>query len=147
MSEIITKSEPDSGFARIVGRIVNEYLGRRAEGDRVTADDLFASHPELADELREHLEVLGELRPSEARINDLIERGALHPASDSRYAAELGPYKITACLARGGMGMVFKAYEESLDRPIALKILRSELSDDEAGAMTKPAVPGREIGR
>lgn len=137
MSEIITKSEPDSGFARIVGRIVNEYLGRRAEGDRVTADDLFASHPELADELRS----------SEARINDLIERGALHPASDSRYAAELGPYKITACLARGGMGMVFKAYDESLDRPVALKILRSELSDDEAGAMTKPAVPGREIGR
>lgn len=137
MSEIITKSEPDSGFARIVGRIVNEYLGRRAEGDRVTADDLFASHPELADELRS----------SEARINDLIERGALHPASDSRYAAELGPYKITACLARGGMGMVFKAYDESLDHPVALKILRSELSDDEAGAMTKPAVPGREIGR
>jgi Protein kinase domain len=41
----------------------------------------------------------------------------------------LGPYLVEACLAEGGMGIVFRAYDEALQRPVALKALRPELAD------------------
>jgi|GEM_PF-3879432 len=47
-----------------------------------------------------------------------------------RATPRLGPYKIIDYLGRGGMGIVLKAYEESLDRVVALKILRPELAEE-----------------
>ncbi|MEM9444197.1 MAG: protein kinase [Verrucomicrobiota bacterium] len=44
--------------------------------------------------------------------------------------AELGHYSILHHIAEGGMGHVFKAYEPSLNREVAIKVLRSEFSDN-----------------
>ena len=60
----------------------------------------------------------------------------LTKSADARYVADLGPYKIIALIGRGGMGVVLEAYEESLDRTVALKILRPELTSD-AGALAR----------
>ncbi len=43
----------------------------------------------------------------------------------------LGRYLIVSVLGRGGMGVVYKAYDTQLDRPIAIKILRRELAKSE----------------
>lgn len=40
-------------------------------------------------------------------------------------------YRVTRFIARGGMGMVYEAVQESLDRPVAIKFLYPHLSDDE----------------
>ena len=43
----------------------------------------------------------------------------------------LAGYRIDALIARGGMGVVYRATHLALDRPVALKVIARELADDE----------------
>lgn len=43
----------------------------------------------------------------------------------------IGPYRVTSRIGDGGMAVVYKGYQESLNRDVAIKVLRSELAQDE----------------
>ena len=129
--EATRETDAETRPARI-GRVLDDFLCRRAGGERVSPDALLAQHPDLADDLRDHLDLLQDLRPPGSKIDDLIRQGILTAAREARYLAELGPYKITGYIGRGGMGIVLKAYEDSLNRTVALKILRPDLANDTA---------------
>ncbi|MCA9930849.1 MAG: serine/threonine protein kinase, partial [Anaerolineales bacterium] len=43
---------------------------------------------------------------------------------------QLGPYQIVAPLGEGGMAAVYKAYQPSIDRYVALKVLPRHFADD-----------------
>ncbi len=130
MSEPNTPKSPSRDER--IGRILNDFHDRRARGEPVSQEELLAAHPDLADDLRPYLEMLGDLRSEGDRIKRLVADGVLRESDDPAYQATLGEYKTVGFLGRGGMGIVLKAHEESLNRTVALKILRPELADDKA---------------
>jgi len=45
---------------------------------------------------------------------------------------KLGPYEIVAHLGAGGMGVVYRALDARLNRPVAIKVLSNDLADADA---------------
>jgi hypothetical protein len=113
-----------------IGRILSEIHERKARCEPVNAPSILAAHPDLADELRPYLAVLREIRSTKDNIRGFISQGLLDASPDPMYVATLGSYKIIELVGRGGMGLVLKAYEERLNRVVALKILRPALAGD-----------------
>ena len=66
-----------------------------------------------------------------------VAAGAFRPPSPERRwmlaaGARLGPYAIIAPLGAGGMGEVYRAHDERLDRDIAIKVLPAHVTRDAA---------------
>ncbi|MEJ2735606.1 MAG: protein kinase, partial [Anaerolineae bacterium] len=49
---------------------------------------------------------------------------------DELLGKDFGPYRIVEKIAEGGMAVVYKGYQETLNRYVAIKVLRKELSAD-----------------
>ncbi|MFM8275194.1 MAG: protein kinase domain-containing protein [Gemmata sp.] len=73
-----------------------------------------------------------------AAVGDRADLPAFHPRFINDFpvtGCRLGDYELHELLARGAMGVVFKGYEPSLERFVAIKVLASEaLADPTARA-------------
>jgi len=57
-------------------------------------------------------------------------QGDGQPRPVDRIPQQLGSYRILAPLGKGGMGEVLDAWDDLLDRPVAIKIIASRYADD-----------------
>ncbi|MHC4406797.1 MAG: serine/threonine-protein kinase, partial [Planctomycetota bacterium] len=136
--------------------IIAEYIFAEEAGESVSREELLEQHPDLSDELKEFFadrdrfkRLASPLSPEASRHNDL-------PAT-VRY---FGDYELLEEVAQGGMGVVYKARQTSLNRIVAVKmILAGHLaSDDDVKRFTdeaetaaslrhKAIVPIHEVGQ
>ena len=116
---------------REVNRILADYLESQRQGNAPNRQDLLRRHPDLADELRSFfgdLDYFGRLAgpvapPAAERATTRLLGEA--PGADPglgtvRY---FGDYELAEEIARGGMGVVYKARQVSLNRTVALKMI------------------------
>ncbi len=55
--------------------------------------------------------------------DDELSLDFLQPADDPSYLGRLGHFDVASVIGRGGMGLVLRAYDGCLTRPVALKVL------------------------
>ena len=59
---------------------------------------------------------------------DTAKAASAQPKSDATSFGRLGPYRLLRILGQGGMGSVYLANQTSLDRQVALKVVKSQLN-------------------
>jgi WD40 repeat protein len=160
-----------------VNRVIGEYLEAQRLGQAPCREELLARHPEVAAELasfladKEQFDRLAEpLRPAPAAGQQKLDTGVaeaptLAPPGPSHADPKLGTvrnfgdYELLEEIARGGMGVVYKARQITLNRPVALKMIlagqlasaadiqRFRIEAEAAGNLDHPhIVPIYEVG-
>jgi hypothetical protein len=117
---------------------LDAYLDALQAGRRPDRAALLAQHPELASVL-DCLDALEQLAPlpepqNPAGAPDAVTLVQPVPSQDTPPAgpgSAFGKYTLLAEIGRGGMGVVYRAYQKDLGRPVALKMI---LAGAHAGA-------------
>jgi tetratricopeptide (TPR) repeat protein len=132
-------SAPDPGNGdreERLGAVVFACLQALEAGERLGEPELRARYPDVAEELLDYLAGRQDFEHLAAPLRALAQADStdlpaltflVPPASDSRaavLAGSFGDYELLEEIGQGGMGVVYKARQKSLNRLVALKMIR-----------------------
>jgi hypothetical protein len=107
--------DPTAPRDRRLAEVVTAYLQAAEAGQAPEPQEWLARHPDLAPDLAEFFAAQEQVEALAAPLRD----GALPPAGERAF----GDYELLGEIARGGMGVVYRARQVSLNRVVALKML------------------------
>ena len=118
-----TENDHEPDHDQRLAALVSEVADRFQKGEAVSLDDVCAQHPDLSQEIRE---IWGMIAVTEAvgkRKSDKPDESLddYAPIMDLPY--RFGDYQLEKEIGRGGMGVVYRARQLSLGRPVALKMI------------------------
>ncbi|TWT37663.1 Serine/threonine-protein kinase PrkC [Posidoniimonas corsicana] len=127
---------PSDATREKLAQILDEYLESMENGEWPTLEELTRRHPDLAEHLPGYLEGLHLLQSSlgDSPLNGLRCDGNLLDDETVHYEAavgvdkptvnkRVGDFELINVIGRGGMGVVYEAWQLSLNRRVALKVL------------------------
>ena len=116
-----------------VDRLFADYL--ELVDHSLPVQDFVQQHASRCDELRELIsthDVLVELTSELEEAPTIQYTAGARRESAAGYPQHIGKYRIIHEIAAGGMGRVFRAHQEGLDRDVALKVVKAgDLASDE----------------
>jgi serine/threonine protein kinase/tetratricopeptide (TPR) repeat protein len=160
---LLRPDQADGLLERLLDAVLADQRCDWIAGKRIPADETLRQHPELADEpafaaeliyhefsLRQelgespdwqqhtrqypgHAALLERLRQADQLVEQTLAAPAQLPTGT------FADYELLEEVGRGGMGVVFKARHKSLDRIVALKVLRSDGTGEERKRLDREA--------
>lgn len=116
------KIHQDDLIASLLERVLESSRGTSTEA----LESIIGEHPELATELRE-LWATMQIAEDFANLSQLaIDETTSNPSSvgaPSTPPQDFGDFELLEEIGRGGMGVVYRARQKSLDRSVALKMI------------------------
>jgi serine/threonine protein kinase len=114
----MAEHSPDSTGQPVEGE-ASPHAGRRPSPGK----------PAAAAQLREAAPAYEDLEARRARAG--VAAALFGGGADEPERVAVGRYEIDSKLGSGGMGVVYRAHDPDLDRPVAVKLLHGESSDDD----------------
>ncbi len=111
--------EPEGAEEARLQELVARYIDSLIAGETLDFDEILREHPDLGEQVVEHL-------------RSYVDIGA--DAEDGAPLGTLGDYTLRRQIGRGGMGVVYEAWENSIGRTVALKVLPAGLAADTRAA-------------
>ncbi|MFT7642049.1 MAG: serine/threonine protein kinase [Pirellulaceae bacterium] len=111
--------------------LIGDLTDRMQGGESIDINVVCEQHPDLAEELRDlwGIMVVADAAGSHSIHETLSSNSTEGGAATLELPCRFGDYELLEELGRGGMGVVYRAHQTSLNRTVAIKmILRGQLA-------------------